>query len=104
MFTHLTYTRRINITIMFLKVALFLLVILSAFLFKNTGINFTIVLGVVAIIGILLLHALSKMFDSLFNDYVKSAINNNTLLSSNILDKQHLRKTNSLYQGKSLKT
>lgn len=86
--------RRINATIMILKLTLFLLVIVSAIYFNMMAIyqenitfndTFVPILGGVAIVSILLLHALSKMFDNLLNDHMRNTINNNSLLSSNIL-------------------
>jgi len=86
MFSSINLRSKINVTIMVLKIALFALVLLCAFVFNNTGMNFINVLGFVALISILLLHALSVMFDKLLNDYMRNTIDNNTLLSSNIIN------------------
>ena len=89
MFQKFNLKRKIDFTIMILKLTLFLLVVLSAayFYYNYNGENevFTPVLGVVAIISIILLHALSKMFDKLLNYHMRNTINNNSLLSSNII-------------------
>ena len=89
MFQRFNLRKKINAAIMTLKLTLFLLVVISAIYFYISygGENnfFVTVLGSVAIISILILHALSKMFDTLLNDHMKNTINNNSLLSSNII-------------------
>ena len=87
MFQKFNLRKKINYTIMFLKLTLFLVVVMSAIYFVNDpekG-SFVWILGLVAIISIILLHALSKMFDKLLDEHMLNTINNNSLLSSNIV-------------------
>ena len=86
MFLKFSLKRKINFTIAFLKLTLFLLAILSAFTFKDLGIIYTSILGGVAIISIVALHKLDNMFNKLVDRYVSNSLSNKTLLSSTILD------------------
>jgi len=87
MFQKFNLRKKINYTIMILKLTLFLVVVLSAIYFVNDpekG-SFIWALGLIAIISIILLHTLSKMFDKLLDEHMLNTINNNSLLSSNIV-------------------
>lgn len=86
MFLKLNLKRKINLTIISLKSILFILAILIILFFKDLGIVYTSIIGAIAIIGLVLLQKLSGMFDKLLEDYLENVLQNNSLISSNILD------------------
>lgn len=86
MFFKLNLKRKINITLAFLKIILFLLLILTTFTFSGIGIAFTAFLIILEIIAIIITFKISQTFDTLMNQHVANVIENNSFITSNILD------------------
>ena len=86
MFFKLNLKRKINITLAFLKIILFLLLILTTFTFSGIGIAFTAFLIILEIIAIIITFKISQTFDTLMNQHVANVIENNSFITSNILE------------------
>ena len=86
MITKFNLKTKIGLTISFLKFILLLVVVFSILAVKFIGPVYLGVLLLFLLPTIILTHRLSGMIDTLLNKHVSNVIENNTLISSNVLD------------------
>jgi len=86
MITKFNLKTKIGLTISFLKFILLLVVVFSILAVKFIGPVYLGVLLLFLLPTIILTHRLSGMIDTLLNKHVTNVIENNTLVSSNVLD------------------
>ena len=86
MFTKFNLKLKINLIINCLKIILFAIAVASILAVKFIGPIYLGGLLIFLLTAIIMLYKLSNMIDIMLNKYVTNVIENNTLISSNVLD------------------
>jgi len=86
MFSKLNLKKKINLTIIVLKVLLLVSVISSLLALKYSGVVTATILGGIPIICLVILHNLTFMLDRLLTKHISNVLANNSMVTTNILD------------------